>query len=75
MLYRVELPSNTVAPLAHFGGILQIELPSSSVPTNTSLVLKSSCIQSTTCFPLNRASLSMVILDYRFRTDSVLLIC
>ena len=25
---------------------------------------ESSCIRSTTCFPLNRATLSMVILDY-----------
>ena len=27
-------------------------------------MLESSCIRSTTCFPLNRATLSLVILDY-----------
>ena len=71
MLYRIELPSNTVTltPLALFGEILQIELHTSSIHTNRAVV-QSNCIRSTTCFPPNKASLGMVILDYRDRTDS-----
>ena len=36
----------------------------SSVRTNRANVLESSCIRSTTCFPPNRATLSLVILDH-----------
>ena len=64
LLYRTELRSNTATPLALIGGSLRIELHSSSVRTNRANVLESSCIRSTTCFPLNRSTLSLVILDY-----------
>ena len=77
LLYRIGLPSNTATPLVLFGGSLRIklriEIHSSSIRTNRAIVLKSNCIRSTTYFPLNRASLSMVILDYRVSKDSVLL--
>ena len=71
LLYRIELRSNTATPLALIGGSLRIELHSSSVRTNRASVLESSCIRSTTCFPLNRATLSLVILDY-FRATYML---
>ena len=50
-------------PLALIGGSLRIKLHSSSVRTNRANVLESSCIWSTTCFPPNKATLSLVILN------------
>ena len=39
---------------ALFGGILRIELHSSSIRMNRVIVLKNSCILTITCFPPNR---------------------
>ena len=46
------------------GESLRMELHSSSVRTKRANVLESSCIRSITCFPPNRATLSLVILYY-----------
>ena len=58
------LRSNTATPLTLFGGSLRIELHSSSLHTNRANVLESSCIRGTTCFPPNKATLSLVIFIY-----------
>ena len=64
LLYRIGLRSTTATPLALFGGGLRIELHSSSVRTNRANVQESSCICGTTCFPPNKATLSLVIFIY-----------
>ena len=46
------------------GESLRIELHSSSFRMNRGNVLQSSCIRIITCFPPNRATLGLVILDY-----------
>ena len=58
LLCRIGQPSNTATSLALFGGRLRIEAHSSSIRTNRTIVLKSSCIRSMTCFPPNRATLA-----------------
>ena len=63
LLYRIGPSSNTATPSALFGGSLRIELHSSSICTNTAIMLKSICIQSTSCFLKSDAL--VVILDYR----------
>ena len=60
-LLLIVVPSRA---LFEIRGSLRIELHSSSVRMNRANVLESSCIRSFTCFPPNKATLSLVILDY-----------
>ena len=70
LLYRIWLASIIVTPFALFRGSLRIELHCSSIRTNRAILLKRSCIRSVTCFPPNRATLVLVILDNRDGKDS-----
>ena len=46
-----------------FGGCLRIELHNSSLRTNRTIMLKSSCIRRMVCFPPNRSTLVFVVLQ------------
>ena len=57
--------------LAQSGERIRIGLHSSSIRTNRAIVLKSSCFRSTSCFHPNRATLGIVIPDFKDSKGSV----